>query len=63
MAESFKYTGNKGNDIALLGPLQKKNTMPFIQKLRRVNISDKNFTNHCYHFYNDTTFFKQQLCC
>ena len=47
----------------LVGPITKKNTMPFIQKLRKVKISDKNFTNHCYHFYNDTTFFKQQLCC
>ena len=37
--------------------------MPFIQKLRRVKINDKNFTNNCYHFYNDTVFFKDQLFC
>ena len=47
----------------LVGSITKKITMPFIQKLRRVKINDKNFTNNCYHFYNDTVFFKDQLFC
>ena len=66
--EIYKFLTDRYGDFILLKPPFKINTfllwsLPFIQKLRRVKINDKNFTNNCYHFYNDTVFFKDQLFC